>query len=169
MRKIFILLSFIIAFVSCKNNDKKTEVTPILSERSYDKIEQLKWLIGDWTNITPEEQSYENWRQINDSTLSAFSFTTVLKDTVFQENMVVQQSSDNVVLIVSVPNQNDEKPVVFDLLPVENKKFTFVNEQHDFPSKISYSNSVKDSIHAWIEGEVDGTYKKIDFYFKRSN
>ena len=84
MRKIFILMGFVVAFFSCKNK-QNAEVTPILYEKSYDKIEQLKCLIGNWSNITPQEESYESWTQINDSTLSAFSFTKVLKDTVFKK------------------------------------------------------------------------------------
>ena len=83
--------------------------------------------------------------------------------------MIIQQSADNVVLTVSSPNQNKENPVFFKLLPVENEVFAFENKEHDFPKKISYSNPVKDSIYAWIEGEIDNAHKKIDFYFKRSN
>lgn len=168
MRKYFILISLFIIFSSCKNKEQKSEEISAISGKNYHQIEQLNWLIGNWTNLSPEQQSYESWRQINDSTLSAYSYTTVLGDTVFQENMVIQESSDGVVLIVSVPNQNDEKPITFGLHPTENHLFTFVNEKHDFPNKISYTNPVKDSIHAWVEGQIDSTYKKIDFYFKRS-
>ncbi len=162
------LLCFLIIFSSCKNKEQN-EPEMVTSSKSYDKIEQLQWLLGNWTNLSIDQQSYESWSQINDSTLAAYSHTIVFNDTVFEENMVVQQQYNEVVLIVSVPNQNEEKPVTFNLLPVENKVFSFVNEQHDFPNKISYTNPVKDSIHAWVEGQIDSNYKKIDFYFKRGN
>lgn len=168
MNKIVVLMGLILLSTSCKNNEK-TQVNDASIKQSYAKIEQLQWLVGNWTNRTTDQQSYENWIKKNDSTLIAHSYTMVLKDTVFQENMVIQQKIDSVVLIVSVPNQNDEKPIAFGLLSTENEAFTFVNEHHDFPNRISYSNPVKDSIHAWIEGQIDSTYKKIDFYFKRSN
>jgi len=169
MNRIVLLIGLIVIASSCKNKAKTSGAEVTITQKKFDKIERLAWIVGSWTNITPEQQSYESWKQLNDSTLKAYAYTTVLGDTVFQENMLVQQSSDAVVLIVSVPNQNDEKPVTFDLLPVEKEVFAFVNEQHDFPSKISYANPVKDSIHAWIEGKIDSTYKKIDFHFKRSN
>ncbi|MET2983748.1 DUF6265 family protein [Aureibaculum conchae] len=168
MRKILILIGLIM-LVSCKKKEQKLEQTNTISEKNYDEIEQLKWLVGKWTNITIDQQSYETWAQLNDSTLTAYAYTTVLKDTVFQENMTVQQKPEGLFLVVSVPNQNEEKPVTFNFSPRENNVFTFVNEQHDFPNKISYTNPVKDSIHAWIEGKIDSTYRKMDFYFKRSN
>lgn len=167
MYKTIFFIGLIVLFGSCKNTSQNNHQT-IKTNRSYDKIEQLKWLVGDWTNITPDQQSYEGWSRINDSIFTGHSYTTILNDTVFQENMTIQQNNDNVILIVYVPNQNNEKPVTFKMLPVENNVFTFVNEQHDFPNKISYTNPVKDSIHAWVEGQIDSTYKKMDFYFKRS-
>ncbi|MBJ2176092.1 hypothetical protein JBL43_17705 [Aureibaculum sp. A20] len=169
MRKIIILFGFVFIVFSCDKNQKKTENLSNISESKYNKIESLKWLVGNWDNIIPEQQSYERWKVKNDSTLTAYSYTIVLKDTVFQENMRIQQISNQLMLTVSVPNQNEEQPVEFKLIPESNNEFTFVNEQHDFPSKITYTNPVKDSIHAWVEGQIDSTYKKIDFYFKRSN
>lgn len=169
LRKIIVLLSFMIVLVSCKNKNQRVEQRNTISGKKYNQIEQLQWLVGNWANITIDQQSYENWTRLNDSTLSSYAYTTVLNDTVFQENMIIQQRPNGLCLIVSVPNQNKEKPVVFDFLPKENDVFTFVNEKHDFPNKISYTNPVKDSIHAWIEGQIDSTYRKIDFYFKRNN
>ncbi|MDY7396250.1 DUF6265 family protein [Aureibaculum sp. 2210JD6-5] len=169
MNKLLFLIGLIVIFGSCKNKEQSTVVDESIVKKKFDKIEQLQWLVGEWTNITIDQQSYETWTQLNDSTLTAYAYTTVLNDTVFQENMTIKQNPEGVVLIVSVPNQNDEKPVVFNFLPEKNDVYTFVNEKHDFPNKISYSNPVKDSIHAWIEGEIDSTYKKMDFYFKREN
>lgn len=169
MNKLSFLIGLVVIFGSCKNKEQTSVKNEAIPKNNYDKIEQLKWLIGNWTNKSPEQQSYESWTQKNDSTLTAYSYTTVLNDTVFQENMIVEQNPDGVSLIVSVPNQNDEKPVTFKLLPIKKGVFTFVNEQHDFPNKISYTNPKKDSIHAWVEGQIDSIYKKIDFYFKRSN
>ena len=169
MRKIIILIGLVSLIFSCEKKREKVEETSNISESKYNKIESLKWLVGNWDNIIPEQQSYESWKQKNDSTLIAYSYTTVSKDTVFQENMRIQQISNQLILTVSVPNQNEEQPVEFKLIPESNNAFTFINEQHDFPSKITYTNPVKDSIHAWVEGQIDSTYKKIDFYFKRSN
>lgn len=169
MRKYIILISLTVIYLSCKNKGQNTEKTPTISEKIFPKIDSLNWLVGNWTNITPDQQSYESWSKINDSLLTGYSYTTVLNDTVFQENMTIQHYNDHVILIVYVPGQNEEKPVTFKMMPIKNDVFTFVNKQHDFPSKISYANPVKDSLHAWVEGQMDSTFKKMDFYFKRNN
>ena len=54
------------------------------------------------------------------------------------------------------------------MIPSKEGTFTFENAKHDFPSRISYTNPVKDSIHAWIEGTVNGEARKSDFYYKRN-
>lgn len=82
--------------------------------------------------------------------------------------MSLQENKDGVFMTVNVPNQNDA-PVTFKMIPSEAGIFTFENKAHDFPKRISYSNLVKDYIHAWIEGNVEGEDRKVDFYFEREN
>ncbi|PWI29475.1 hypothetical protein DI383_11730 [Flavobacteriaceae bacterium LYZ1037] len=162
MKNIIIILAFGV-FVSCKNEGKQA----IELINSYNEIEDLQWLIGHWTNITEEEKSYENWSKLNDSTLIAHSFTLVKNDTVFAERVTLQQNKNEVLFTVVAYNQNDNLPVTFKLSSKEKGVFTFENPEHDFPSRISYSNPVKDSIHAWIEGTIKGEKQKVNFYFKR--
>ena len=140
----------------------------VSEEISYDKIKQLTWLEGNWTNISENSQSYEAWSIENDSTLVSLSYTTVKGDTVFIETMSLQENRNGVFMTVDVPDQN-EAPVRFTMIPSKEGVFTFENESHDFPKRITYSNPVKDSIHAWIEGIVEGEDRKVDFYFERSN
>lgn len=163
MKKIVVFIIAFGVFVSCKDEEKQLG-EPI---KKFDKIKELHWLIGNWTNITEEEQSYENWSKLNDSTLFAHSFTLVESDTVFAEHMTLQQNKNEIFLKVVAYSQNDNKPITFTLNPAEIGVFTFENPDHDFPTKISYSNPVKDSIHAWIEGTIEGELRKIDFRFKR--
>ncbi|OIQ23628.1 DUF6265 family protein [Lacinutrix sp. MedPE-SW] len=158
------LLCLILVFISCKKEEKQAEI----SKKNYEKIEQLQWLVGSWTNITEEKQSFENWHKTNDSTLKAHSYTIVENDTVFAERVTLQQVDNAVTFTVVAYNQNDNKPVTFRLKPTNNGVFTFENLKHDFPSKISYSNPVKDSIHAWIEGKMDKEPITVDFYYKRA-
>ncbi|TYA55154.1 DUF6265 family protein [Formosa maritima] len=163
MKKLIIITLAFGIFVGCKNEEKQ----PVKPLKSYDRIEDLQWLIGNWTNISEESQSYENWSKLNDSTLFSHSFTLVENDTVFAEHVLVQQNKDEVLFTVTAYNQNDNRPVIFKMLPTDNKVYTFENPDHDFPTKISYSNPVKDSIFAWIEGTIKGENRKVDFKFKR--
>ena len=87
----------------------------------------------------------------------------VKKDTVFYEQVRLEQKKDSLYMIVSVRNQNKEKPVVFYLTQNSENQLTFENPKHDFPTKIVYKKVTTDSIVASIEGEQNG--KKIRVHY----
>lgn len=77
----FVIITMLLG--SCKTETKKVIVDEVVSEEiNYDKIIQLSWLIGNWTNISKKSQSYENWSRKNDSTFFASSYTMIKGDTV---------------------------------------------------------------------------------------
>lgn len=169
MYKMFFVAILLVCCVSCKNEPKKEVVPSEVSLKTYAEIESLTWLIGAWSNTETERKSYETWSRKNDSTLTSFSYTTVDNDTVFAEYVTLQQNPKGVFLTVKVPDQNDAEAISFKKTTTAEGVFTFGNEAHDFPKYITYTNPVKDSIHAWIEGEMEGEKQKIDFFFIREN
>lgn len=167
MKKYLLIVLLPILLNSCKNNSKTENSETEITEENFEKIDQLQWLLGTWTNESGEEFSQETWSKENASSFTAFSFTQVGKETVFSETMALEQKGDSLLLTVLTANQENEKPVTFKMVSSENGKFTFENKNHDFPERIIYTNPVKDSLHAWIEGTVNGEAKKVDFYFSR--
>jgi hypothetical protein len=163
MKKYIFLPILIFLAFACKNKELKQP----LSNKAFTKLDQLHWLLGNWQNISPEKQSYERWKQQDDSTLVAHSFTLIESDTVFAERLTLKQIASDVFLTAIAYQQNDDQPVSFKMIPSEPGVFTFENPDHDFPTRISYSNPVKDSIHAWIDGMVEGEDRKVDFFFER--
>lgn len=79
----------------------------------------------------------------------------------FQDNQDVYFSAADAL-------QNGGKAVAFRLIPDEEGFFVFENNLHDFPKRIIYTNSVKNSTHAWIVGVEEGKMRKVDFYFVRA-
>ncbi len=167
MKKYLLFLLFPLLLNSCKNNSENQQPDTETAGEKFEKIDQLQWLLGTWTNNTEEEFSQETWSKENESSFTAFSFTQKGKETVFAETMALEQKGENLLLTVAVANQNDEKPVTFKMISSEKGKVTFENKNHDFPQRIIYTNPVKDSLHAWIEGTVNGETKKVDFYFSK--
>lgn len=169
MKNILPLFFILIVLNSCKNNSEKQHSETEITSQKFEKIDQLQWLLGTWTNETGEEFSQETWSMENASTFTAFSFTQVGNETVFAETMALEEKADDLLLTVATANQNDKNPVTFKMVSSENGQFIFENKNHDFPERIIYSNPAKDSLHAWIEGTVDGKAKKVDFYFSRQH
>lgn len=153
----------------CFSCEKTTESAKNeIAENRFEKIEQLHWLLGDWIHKTPEETSKETWRKANDSTYLGHSFSLIEKDTVFAERVTLQQTDSTLSFKVVAYKQNNNIPVTFLLNSTTDGVFSFENTLHDFPKRIFYSEPIKDSLHAWIDGEVNGKYRKIDFYFSRT-
>ncbi len=169
MKKYLLVIFLPLLLNSCKNNSEAEKPEKEITAKSFEKMNQLKWLLGTWTNESGEEFSQESWSKENDSMFTAFSFTQVANTTVFAETMALEQKADSLLLTVAAANQNDEKPITFKMISSENGQFIFENKNHDFPKRIIYTNPVKDSLHAWIEGTVNGEAKKVDFYFSRKN
>lgn len=149
-----ILLSLIILIISTSCNNK------------YSKIEKAYWFIGDWENVSDEGSFREIWTKKNDSIYSGLSIVVIEQDTVFYENVSLEQQNDSVFYNVSVKGQNKEQAVSFYLTSSDNNKLVFENPNHDYPSKITYSKVSKDSIVAEIFGLKDG--KKITESFPMS-
>lgn len=168
-----LLLLFVVALMSnCKDNvdTEKLELEPELEIETSDSkgLNDFKWILGEWIHEEDEMISKEIWSKKNDNTFTGFSFRLLRKDTVFAEKMVLQDINDDLLLTVTTIDQNQEDdPVSFKLISLGNKQFVFENKKHDFPKRITYSNPVNDKIHAWIEGDVLGENKKIDFHYSR--
>lgn len=82
------------------------------------------------------------------------------RDTLFEENMVLEQRNDSLFYNVSIKG-NDE--TYFYLTKSSANELVFENPKHDFPTKIAYKLSSKDSIIATIHGKIDGKYKSETF------
>jgi Domain of unknown function (DUF6265) len=109
----------------------------------------------------------EIWTKENDSTYKGKSFVTIAKDTVFYENVSLEQKNDSLFYIVSVRDQNKEEPVAFYLTKLSEKQLVFENPKHDFPNKIAYNKINNDSIVAEISGIQKGKENKESFLMKR--
>ena len=169
MKKYFLFILFPLLLNSCKNNSEVEKSETEIVAKSSEKIDELQWLLGTWINQKGEEFSQETWSQESPSSFTAFSFTQVGKETVFAETMALEQKADSLLLTVATAKPEQEKPVTFKLISSENGQFTFENKNHDFPQRIIYTNPAKDSLHAWIEGTLNGEAKKVDFSFSRKN
>ena len=163
-QSLLLFLLSVTIFVSCKKQDKKEN-----SIKEYNQLKKASWFLGNWENNSKEALFKENWSQKNDSSYFAESFVIVEKDTVFYEKVDLVETNDSLVYIVSVKDQNKEKPVSFYMTKSSEKELVFENPKHDFPTKIVYTKITNDSLVAAIYGKKDGKEMSELFPMKKTN
>jgi hypothetical protein len=103
---------------------------------------------------------------INDSTLSGISYQVNGTDTVITERVQLIRRGFRIMYIPTVV-ENNNKPVVFILIKLDQGSYTFENKEHDFPQRIIYNLPRNNAMHAWIEGNINGQFKRSDFHYKK--
>ncbi|WP_162128328.1 DUF6265 family protein [Flavobacterium phycosphaerae] len=150
-------LAVITLLVSCQKK----------SEKKFDELEKMNWLIGNWENKMPEGILTESWKKENDSTFSGESYFINPKDTVHFESIRLIQKEDELIYTATVPGQNDDEPVDFKLTSDTESIFTFENPAHDYPQKITYKKVDANNLVATISGKQQGKDSQESYPMKR--
>src|SRR6478672_3262044 len=136
IKPIVIVMLVATVLLSCKNG-KHIKDVDVKTKKEYTQLEKAKWLLGNWENVSKESNLREIWTAKNDSTLTAKSFVTVGKDTVFYEEVDVAERHDSLFYIVSIRGENNNQPVSFYMTKNDGNEMVFENPKHDFPTKIN--------------------------------
>lgn len=130
------------------------------------KTEQVKWLTGMWKINTGKGVIVEEWKLLNDSTLTGKSyFIQNSTDTIPQETIELSFRNGDWYYIPTVKNQNNAQPVPFRIIFLRGTEFISENPAHDFPQRIAYRR-MNNQLFASIEGRKKGRYSKQNFDFK---
>jgi len=166
MKKILYLSAILMmTVVSCK---KETTIEKTAEpEKKFAELEKANWFLGKWGNKSEEGNLSENWKKLNDSTFFGESYFEIKGDTVFAEHVSLEERNGKLSYVVTVPNQNDEKPVAFELTENSAHKLVFENPKHDYPNIIIYNQIGNDSLVAEIRGMKDGKKKNEFFWMKK--
>lgn len=162
--KSFLSLAIILIFFSCNNSN-----TIESKSNEFSVIENASWLIGEWQNTSSEGILTETWEKLNDSTYAGKSFFVIGKDTVSSETIRLEQHGKTLLYIPTVKDQNNEQPISFALTSSTTHQMVFENPKHDFPQKISYTQTNKTALIAEISGEVNGKKKSQSFPMQKVN
>jgi hypothetical protein len=121
------------------------------------------WLIGTWTIKTGKGTIVEEWKVLNDSTLTGKTvFVKSEKDSVLQETLEFTFRNGSWHYTSKVVGQNTNLPVSFKVIYLGKEEFISENPAHDFPQRISY-RKIKNLLFASIEGNSKGKYVKRNF------
>jgi Domain of unknown function (DUF6265) len=126
-------------------------------------IEKAQWILGRWEYIDKEGLLTEEWTKQNDSVFVGYSSYVMHGETLFEEQLRLEQRDKQLYYIPTVKNQNGGKAVEFKLTAITANSFVFENPAHDFPQTISYTHPTKDSLVAEISGTENGKFKRQQF------
>ncbi|WP_343530821.1 DUF6265 family protein [Pedobacter sp.] len=152
MKKLFL---FFILFTAAAS------VSAQVSLKSFD------FILGKWEMNTKGAKIVERWQLHKDSlTGQSYQFKGA-GDSVLTESIVLKKIKGEWTFCVTGYEKNNLGTTHFKLVGSENKTFTFENKQHDFPQQITYQNKGKTELLAWIEGNIGGKHRKMEFPYKR--
>lgn len=142
-KTVFLSVVSFFCLMSCQNK----------SDKKFDKLEKMSWLVGSWEQKLPEGTLVESWKKENDSTFTGTSYFVKEKDTMHSESVVLTQMKEDLFYIPTVIGQNNDEPVSFKLTSDTENTFTFENPAHDYPQKITYKKVNDDNMLASISGK----------------
>jgi hypothetical protein len=156
--KIWTLACIIIIFCTCfTNKDNQNDVI----------FSQLYALQGKWIMKTKNSAIGEEWTKIDKNHLQNHGYKIRGNDTVITERVSLQNTKDGIFYTSTVEHQNNQQPIAFRLTTVNKKVYVFENTQHDYPKRITYNLTNKDSLYAWIDDGKEIPEKKSGFAYSR--
>lgn len=136
-----------------------------IASKAQTKLSDFNFLLGHWEMKTEKGKTSEHWRKSPDS-LNGKSYRHAANgDSVLLESVTIKKIKGNFYFCVTGAGNADL--VMFKLVSTANKTFVFENKQHDFPQRIYYQPKNKNSLFAWIEGEINGKKEKSEFPYQR--
>jgi hypothetical protein len=153
-----IVIVVCVLFNSCQNK----------SEKNFEQLEKMNWLIGNWENKMDDGILSETWKKENDSTFSGTTYFIInKKDTVHSETILLTQLNDELIYRPTVKGQNDDKPIDFIMTSDSENTFVFENPKHNYPQKIVYKKVNENSLVATISGMQQGKQSTESYPMKR--
>ena len=164
----YVLLVFFM--VSCSDNgEAKNESTAgnQESDETY-SIENLKWIEGIWLDSTtfsfrtPKVSFMEKWKYYPDS-ISGKGISIKENDTTITSALCIREVNGKIKYIARPAG---EAMIPFSLIFMNDNEAIFENPVNDFPQKIRYLKTSKDSLQVIISGLRPEGERAVTFKMK---
>jgi hypothetical protein len=124
------------------------------------QVDDLVWLAGCWKHEEPGFRRDEQWMRPSGGTLIGMSRSVAEGRTVEYEYLRIEVRGDRLAYVASPSGQAE---TAFLSIEVTDRTAVFEAPEHDFPQRIAYERMSPGSILAWIEGDVDGVSRVVEF------
>ena len=163
---LYVLLVFFI--VSCSDNGAaKNESTTVGNKEPDERysIENLQWIEGSWLDSTtfsfrtPKVSFMEKWEYYPDS-ISGMGISIKENDTTIMEALCIREVNGKINYIARPVG---EAIIGFPLISMSDSEAVFENPVNDFPQKIKYIRTSKDSLQVIISGIIPQGERVVTF------
>lgn len=139
------------------------------SDRRFSKTDfaRLDVLLGKWKMVKGTSVVYEEWKKDNSKQLKGLSYKVTGWDTTYLETVRLFYHKHKIFYAPTAYGQNKDMEVQFELVDLKGSEFKFENVKHDFPQRIVYEPIGQDSVHAYIEGTMNGKSHRSDYHFSK--
>ena len=143
-------------------------VSQLSCSPSLNDLDDLNFLEGSWYGNIQGKEMIEKWTLEGDSLWLGKSYMIDGADTVLSECMSIVSRSGKLQFIANTnPKDSLHETVSFSLMETKEGCFRFENLFNDFPQNVVYCELSKDSLLAYIDGNYQGQYNRINFPMKR--
>jgi hypothetical protein len=132
------------------------------------QLKKFSFLIGLWSLNTQKGKIIEKWDWDKTTGLSGAGYSiSTSGDSTLLETISLHQSGNEVFYTPTGYQEGNRSTVSFKLVSDDKGTFIFENKNHDFPQRIVYRKISENELLAWIEGTVEGKFRKIEFPYKK--
>jgi hypothetical protein len=137
----------------------------VLADRSATDLSGLAWMAGNWTGVVDGLEMEELWLQPKGSTMLAVHRDIKGGRTVSFEFLRIEATTEGITYWAS---PRGKPATAFRMIELADKRVVFANAAHDFPRRIIYWLGQDGSLHAKIEGTLNGQPAAEEWNWRRT-
>jgi hypothetical protein len=128
-------------------------------------VDRIQWLQGCWRSVRGETTIEEQWMVPRGGTMLGMGRTVRGGKTVEYEMVLIKEQNDR---LAYEAHPSGQASATFVSTTVSETSVVFENAEHDFPQRVGYRREGADTVQAWVEGQVNGKSRRIDFSYQRT-
>lgn len=132
-----------------------------------EKTNKLQRLLGNWQGNNSESDFYQDWVQVNDSTMNGKTYTLNGPDTLVTSQLQLHFNGDVAYCTPLLANDIAITAPRLPMITATDSLVVFENKAATFPSRIQYRFVKKDSLVIRVEGMLDGEHRFEEGYLHR--
>lgn len=131
---------------------------------AQDALARVAWLQGCWRSESPTRVIEENWTAPRGGAMIGIG-STVSGDSLLEYELVFLRGRGGVLTYEAHPAR--QATTTFTAREQTDSTIVFADPTHDYPQEVGYRSVGSDSLIAWIDGQLNGKSRRVEFRYRR--